>query len=382
MLLINSSSFMERPYLLDEVQKDKVIVLFKDIDELDEISKKDKSAGRRYEANMAMKSIEKNFDRIKFVKYLRNYEDITEVMTEDFKQRIEAKYNKIKISSVYDVVKEDNPFFEVFLENDMFAQLINDGKIEYKELQENQYGVVKSKVNSSIVYLAKFKNHNLELVKERNICTLKAQNREQIYAIDALYDKRIELVILEALAGSGKTLLSLASGIDMIEKGYYNKIIVCKPLVKIGEGIGFLPGTKDEKISPWLGSLQDNLEVFIKSKNDNVKMYLDMLMRPGKLVLEDISFLRGRSLNKCFVIIEEAQNLDTYYLNLILSRLGKGSKIVLNGNLDQIDNINLSRYKTALYTLKKKFVGKDPVAYIRLNKCLRSKIAELACELL
>ena len=86
--------------------------------------------------------------------------------------------------------------------------------------------------------------------------------------------------------------------------------------------------------------------------------------------------------SQSFVIIEEAQNLDTYYLNLILSRLGKGSKIVLNGNLDQIDNINLSRYKTALYTLKKKFVGKDPVAYIRLNKCLRSKIAELACELL
>lgn len=214
------------------------------------------------------------------------------------------------------------------------------------------------------------------------------RNLEQSCALDLLMDDDVKVVSLRGNAGSGKTFLALSTLLTRILKdknSKYDKIILLKPTVSISQDIGFLPGTADEKLNPFIRSFVDNFEVLRKKEvvhNKTSTKSFEELKEDGKIEIECISFLRGRSLNDCLIIADELQNVSHAVVKTILSRVGENTKIVALGDIDQIDVPYLSKFSNGLSHLGKKFRGQDIFGHITLVKSERSAVASLAAELL
>lgn len=207
-------------------------------------------------------------------------------------------------------------------------------------------------------------------VKDREVCGIKPLNKEQKMALDALLDDSIKLVSLEGIAGTGKTLLSLAAA---IEKGY-RKILYIKPIIPIGKDIGFLPGDKEDKLKNWALPLFDNIELLKEKTNDE---YLDEMIE-----LETLAYMRGRNLSNTFIIFDEVQGITGSELKSILTRVGENSKIVLLGDLQQIDTPFLDEKSCGLAIARNKFKESKITAHVTLKDGVRSELASLAAELL
>ncbi|HUJ90477.1 MAG TPA: PhoH family protein [Syntrophorhabdales bacterium] len=210
---------------------------------------------------------------------------------------------------------------------------------------------------------------------------IKARNKEQQFAVELLLDSTIQAVTLVGQAGTGKTLLALAVGLQKtLEEGLYSRIIITKPVIPVGkQDIGFLPGDKQDKMLPWVQSVFDNLEPL--SKNHQ-KMTLDYLIAADLLEIESIAHVRGRSLAKSWIIVEESQNLNPHEIKTLVSRVGEGSKIVLTGDIGQIDSPRLDAGSNGLSHLVSRFKGQPLYGHVTLRKTIRSALASLAAELL
>lgn len=216
-----------------------------------------------------------------------------------------------------------------------------------------------------------------------SITGISALNTEQRVAFDALLNPRIKLVTLVGAAGTGKTLLAIASGLHMVlESKEYSRVLVSRPVVPMGHDIGYLPGEKSQKMSPWMQPIFDNLEFIIeRSTKQNVKS-IDQLTNNKILEIEALTYIRGRSLPKQFIIIDEAQNLTPHEIKTIVSRAGEDTKVVLTGDPNQIDNPYLDAESNGLITLVEAFKNQKISAHITLTKTERSSLAELATKLL
>lgn len=210
---------------------------------------------------------------------------------------------------------------------------------------------------------------------------VRPKNKDQQFSIELLTDNTIQAVSLIGKAGTGKTILALAVGLHKtLEEGVFQRIFVTKPVVPVGrQDIGFLPGDKEDKMLPWVQSIFDNL---VPLSSNNQKMTLDYLMAAHLLEIESIAHIRGRSIAKSWIIIDEAQNLTPHEVKTILSRVGEGSKIVLTGDIYQIDSPYLDAGSNGLSYLVSKFKGQLLYGHIMLNKTIRSALASLAAELL
>ena len=208
---------------------------------------------------------------------------------------------------------------------------------------------------------------------------VKARNKEQQFAIELLTDNAIQAVTLVGQAGTGKTLLALAVGLHKtLEDGLYSRIIITKPVVPVGkQDIGFLPGDKDDKMRPWVQSVFDNLAPL--SRN-NQKMTIDYLVTADLLEIESIGHMRGRNLAKSWIIVDEAQNLSPHEVKTVLSRVAEGSKIVLTGDIHQIDSPYLDAGSNGLSYLVSKLKGQPLYGHVTLAKTIRSPLALLAAE--
>ena len=186
--------------------------------------------------------------------------------------------------------------------------------------------------------------------------------------------------LLFGQAGSGKTLLAVAAGLEQVlgEEAEYKKLIVSRPIQPLGNDIGFLPGTLEEKMDPWLMPIKDNLEFLMGNDRDTVKMYFES----GVIEIEAITYIRGRSITNAFIIIDEAQNLTRHELKTILTRVGEGTKIILTGDIEQIDNIYIDETSNGLTYAVEKFKEYDISGHITLQKGERSKVATLAAKIL
>ena len=189
------------------------------------------------------------------------------------------------------------------------------------------------------------------------------------------------MVSIIGKAGSGKTLLALASGLqqcfgETANDANYSRVIVTKPVEPVGKDIGFLPGTMEEKMMPWLAPIQDNL----KNLMGNDKLTLDMYMDEGKIEIEAMTFIRGRS--NAFIIIDEVQNMTKHEIKTVLTRVGEGTKIVLTGDIEQIDNVYLDETSNGLTYVIEKFKDHSVSGHVTLVKGERSKVATLASKLL
>ena len=218
------------------------------------------------------------------------------------------------------------------------------------------------------------------MYKMENVWGIDARNKEQSFALELLMDPDVEVVSLIGQAGSGKTLLAVAAGLEQVlgDDNEYKKLIVSRPIQPLGKDIGFLPGTLEEKMDPWLMPIKDNLEFLLGNDRDTVKMYFEK----GIIEIEAITYIRGRSITNAFIIIDEAQNLTRHELKTILTRVGEGTKIILTGDIEQIDNIYIDETSNGLTYAVEKFKEYDISGHITLQKGERSKVATLAAKIL
>lgn len=206
------------------------------------------------------------------------------------------------------------------------------------------------------------------------------KNIYQGMAMDALLDPNIDLVILTGPAGCGKTLLALATALEqVIEQGLYDKIIVTRSTPEIAESIGFLPGTEEEKMAPWLAAITDSLEVLHK-QDENMSGSLDYIVEKANIQFKSVNFMRGRSIQNTLVLLDECQNLTAAQLKTIITRCGEGTKLVCSGNLAQIDSNYLTAVTSGLTYIVERFKDFPGSATVNLNGVVRSRLASFAEE--
>ena len=221
---------------------------------------------------------------------------------------------------------------------------------------------------------------------KNNVWGITARNREQNFALNLLMDPDIDFITLLGQAGTGKTLLTLAAGLEQVmEKKRYGEIIMTRVTVPVGEDIGFLPGTEEEKMGPWMGALEDNLEVLNeqgdRATNDWGRAATRDLVR-NRIKIKSLNFMRGRTFLNKFLIIDEAQNLTPKQMKTLITRAGPGTKVVCLGNIAQIDTPYLTEGSSGLTYVVDRFRGWVHAGHITLQRGERSRLADYAIEVL
>jgi PhoH-like ATPase len=224
------------------------------------------------------------------------------------------------------------------------------------------------------------KDLGYERIMGRKAWGIQPRNIHQGMAMQALLDPEVDLVVLTGPAGCGKTLLALASALEMVvEKGIYDKIIVTRNTPEIAESIGFLPGTEEEKMAPWLAAITDSLEVLHK-QDENMEGSLNYIREKANIQFKSVNFMRGRSIQNAIVILDECQNLTASQLKTIITRCGQGTKLICSGNLAQIDSNYLSALTSGLTYIVERFKDFEGSATVSLKGVERSRLAEFAEE--
>ncbi len=246
----------------------------------------------------------------------------------------------------------------------------------------NGYYVLNNCTNSA---LARYNEHSqsIELVEKMYAYGIKPKNAEQTFAMNALLNDEIRLVAMQGVAGTGKTLLALASALE--QKAKYDQIILSRPIIPLNNrDIGFLPGSAEDKISPYMMPLWDNLKVIKSQYKENARKtkWIDQMQEKGDLTITALNFIRGRSLINSMFIVDEAQNLTPHEIKTIITRAGEGTKIVFTGDINQIDTPYLDENSNGLSYIIDKLKGDPLFAYVHLEKGERSELADLANRLL
>jgi PhoH-like ATPase len=245
--------------------------------------------------------------------------------------------------------------------------------LEQNGLHPNQFVMLVSNSNHKKAALARYSNQEqpLKKVQQVNAWDTRPRNKEQQYALNLLMDPDVPVVSLIGKAGSGKTLLALAAGLEQtLGTSTYKKMVVTKPVEPVGKDIGFLPGTLEEKMLPWLAPIQDNLQFLMGDD----KMTLDMYHEK----VEAMTFIRGRSISNAFIVIDEVQNMTQHEIKTVLTRVGEGTKIVLTGDIEQIDNVYIDATNNGLSYVVERLKDESITGHVTLMKGERSKVATIA----
>ena len=295
--------------------------------------------------------------------------------------------DQIDINQLYEGWKE------IEISNDLFsllekAPIINWDLVLKEEPKANELIRFKNS-NKEILTIYKKEREKLEkqVFADTKVWGVFARNTEQKQAMELLMDERIKLVTLVGKAGTGKTLLAIATALEqVVERKLYKKIFIARPIVPMGNDIGFLPGTEKEKMQPWMLPIYDNIEFLASNKgqtsSNEAEKVVAGLESLGLLKVEPLTYIRGRSIPQGFIIIDEAQNLTPHEVKTIITRVGKDTKIVFTGDPDQIDNPYLDANSNGLAYIAYKMKNEILVGHIRLVKGERSEISELASRLL
>jgi len=294
-------------------------------------------------------------------------------------------------SSLYDgstsILVDDEIVDRFYLGEDIFTECLDINV----QLFPNQLVMLVSSANEKKSALTRFVSprHPLKMlhaIDKKGLWGVRHRNKEQAFAFDLLLDPKIPFVSLVGKAGSGKTLLAIAAGISQVihdpfvssGESHYKKLVISRPVQPMGKDIGFLPGTLEEKMHPWLMPIQDNLQFIMGSDKLTIEEYAEK----GTIEIEALTYIRGRSISNAYIIIDEAQNLSSHEIKTIMTRVGEGTKIVLTGDVEQIDNIYVDETSTGLVHAVEKFKTSELAGHITLKKGERSAIATLASKIL
>jgi PhoH-like ATPase len=254
----------------------------------------------------------------------------------------------------------------------------------------NQYVTLKDEKDADHFAIGRFDAKEKKIVRlisegKEGMFRIRPRNAEQLFCMDALLNDSIQLVTLVGKAGTGKTLLAVAASLTKtIDENLYSRILVSRPTLPMGKDIGFLPGTVEEKLTPWMYPIIDNVDLLLRSEakaRRHIRGFKE-LMDTGILIIEPLTYIRGRSIHNNYLIVDEAQNLTPHEIKTIITRVGDGTKIVLTGDPYQIDNPYIDSSSNGLTYVVEKFKDQDIAAHITLTKGERSALSELAANLL
>ena len=284
---------------------------------------------------------------------------------------------------------------EVLIDDEIIDRFYSNEEIyideeEHPNINTNEFLMLISNINDKRTALARFVSYEQGIKHVRKFDSglfgFNSRNKEQSYALDLLTNDDVKVVSLIGRAGSGKTLCALAAGLEQTlgnprernKEPRYTKMIVSRPVQPMGRDIGFLPGTLEEKMEPWLAPVRDNLQYLLGNDQMMVQDYLER----GMIEIEALSYIRGRSIANAYIIIDEAQNLTRHELKTIITRVGEGTKIVLTGDIEQIDNIYINETSNGLVHAVEKFKSYEVAGHVTLIKGERSEVATLGAKIL
>jgi PhoH-like ATPase len=325
--------------------------------------------------------------------------DALGIATEDFEnQKVDAQ----RLYTGYVSIEADGGMIDDLYRERMLplsrltpalASTDEEGQPYQRELQPNQYVILRDSADEAHTGLARRladTDHVIPITGPRKpTFGILARNAQQTMALDLLLDDEIKFVTLLGSAGTGKTLLALAAGMTKVfNEERYDKLLVARPIMPMGRDIGYLPGDKDEKLTAWMQPVFDNLSYLLSTRGSHLQnaeshtseQRIQKLLADGKVVLEPLTYIRGRSIPHQFMIVDEAQNLTPHEVKTIASRVGEGTKLVLTGDIGQIDNPYLDSSSNGLSYAVEKMKGLELVGHVTLAKSERSELASLAAS--
>ena len=324
--------------------------------------------------------------------------DAVGITSEDYCENQIIKRDSELFTGFTEILADDQTIDHFYAEEPIFID-----REETPDLNPNQFVMLVSSSNDKKTALCRFFDYNLPLQKvtefKNGLWGVRARNKEQSFALDLLMDPEVQVVSLIGKAGSGKTLLAIAAGLEQVLPNYnidqlstkmtgspkkltldgiYKKLVVSRPVMPMGKDIGYLPGSMQEKMAPWLAPIQDNLKFLTGDDQTTLDQYLDK----GIVEMEALTYIRGRSIANAYIVIDEAQNLTAHEIKTILTRVGEGTKIVLTGDIEQIDNVYINEMSSGLTHAVEKFKGLELSGHVTLRKGERSKVASMAAKYL
>jgi PhoH-like ATPase len=326
----------------------------------------------------------------------KNPDSQVNLITKDTNLRIKADVFGVKAIDYepdsVDVEDMHSGMLEVEVDPKVIDKFYQDKRIVYPldtPPFANQYVVMKDKSNPNHSAIARFSlasNGLIPLIQPtQTVWGIFPRNVEQSFALDCLLNDEIQFVTLVGKAGTGKTLLALAAGLyKTLDEGKFQRLLVSRPIFPMGKDIGYLPGDVEQKLNPWMQPIFDNVEFLMGSDGSHKKAAgrAQELINQGMLNIEPLTYIRGRSIPKQYLIVDEAQNLTPHEIKTIVTRAGIGTKVVLTGDVYQIDNPYVDSATSGLTHAVEKFKGQAISAHVTLSKGERSELAELASNLL
>ncbi len=278
---------------------------------------------------------------------------------------------------------------QVITHEDAGLALQQDGKIDPRcfgvKLNPNECVLFQADNGDGIAMGRKVAPDCVKLVRKHYPWNIASRNKEQTFAIDLIMDKNIDLVTLIGRAGTGKSLIVLATALELVlGKKEYDKFIIYRPIQPVGNDIGYLPGTMEEKLAPWFHAIMDNFEMLFTPKGGggDWRRELEMYQKKGKIEMEAITYIRGRSIPNAIILVDECQNLSKDDVKTILTRAGENTKIILTGDIEQIDNSLLDATSNGLTHVIEKFKDSELAGHVTFTQGERSKLASKAAEIL
>jgi PhoH-like ATPase len=324
-------------------------------------------------------------------KYSLEFENLS-LVSSDISMRVKAAAIGISAKSEDDVVFSGDDLISEKIErfnitDDELDAFYADSKISLDSLKRddivfyhNQPLILRSESGSSALAVSRdgFAHRLKTDKKDFSILGISPKNKEQRFAMDFMLDTKIPLVSVCGLAGSGKTMAAIAAALHMVDKGLYSKIVITRPVVSLSTNIGMLPGDKLDKMKPWIQPVFDNAKWLLKGGNGHI----DLLIEKGVLEIESLSYIRGRTFPNTIFIVDECQNTTISEMKSIITRMGVNSKLILIGDIEQIDSPKIDMFNSGLSTVISKFKGTDLAAHVTLVKSERSELAALAAKIL
>lgn len=314
-----------------------------------------------------------------------------ELISKDINLRIKADVYGIFACDYDNSDLTQGDMYEGYLEINVTPAAIDTFYREKKlvvdhKLYINQYVILKDASNENHSAIGRYSGIEKAIVPLLNppdsIWGIHARNVEQSFALDALLNDEIMMVSLVGKAGTGKTLLAIAAGLfKTLDEGRFQRLLVSRPIFPMGRDIGYLPGDIEQKLNPWMQPIFDNVE-FLMGADKKAAGRAQELINQGMLNIEPLTYIRGRSIPKQYLIVDEAQNLTPHEIKTIITRAGRGTKVILTGDVYQIDNPYVDSANSGLTHAVERFKGQTIAAHVTLTKGERSELAELAANIL
>lgn len=321
----------------------------------------------------------------------QNPKSTVELITKDINLRIKADVMGVSARDYEPEGSSTENMYEGYLEIELSPQQID---VFYREkrytpdvkLLANQYVIMKDAANPNHSAIGRYDFKEKVVVpvapSSNGIWGIHGRNAEQAFALDCLLNDEILFVSLVGKAGTGKTLLAIAAGLHKtLDEGVFQRLLVSRPIFPMGRDIGYLPGDIEQKLNPWMQPIFDNVE-FLMGADKKAAGRAQELINQGMLNIEPLTYIRGRSIPKQYLIVDEAQNLTPHEIKTIITRAGTGTKVVLTGDVYQIDNPYVDSANSGLTYAVEKFKGHAIAAHVTLTKGERSELAELAANIL